>query len=155
MANYHIDNKTPQYLEEFNFHPVLFNKGGSQSDRIRVELISKNTEVEILDEPKLIHQMESGAIHQKTSFRLRSLNPHLRKSDLKLLVEYDGRNDWSGAMRTTSQVFISPDCPPGHKIRFYGEYDVPYIGDIPRDNQGAHSFITKTRYVYFDVLVSE
>lgn len=64
-----------------------------------------------------------------------------------------GRNDWSGAQRLTSQVQISPDCPDGHEIAFYGIYEYPKTGNTRRDSHGAHSFIKETKRVSFKVKV--
>ncbi|SDH47711.1 Putative esterase [Dyadobacter soli] len=66
-----------------------------------------------------------------------------------------GRNDWSGAQRLTSQVQISPDCPDGHEIRFYGIYEYPKNGNTRRDSHGAHSFIRETKRVAFTVKVKK
>lgn len=66
-----------------------------------------------------------------------------------------GRNDWSGAQRLTSQVQISPDCPDGHEIAFYGIYEYPKTGNTRRDSHGAHSFIRETRRVSFTVKVKK
>ncbi|WP_439556604.1 hypothetical protein, partial [Dyadobacter sp.] len=63
------------------------------------------------------------------------------------------RADWSGAQRLTSQVQISPDCPDGHEITFYGIYDYPKTGNTRRDSHGAHSFIRETKRVSFKVKV--
>lgn len=68
-------------------------------------------------------------------------------------IKFNARNDWSGALRSTSEVYIKPDCPPGHIIKFYGEYDYPNKGNIPRDNQGAMSFIHEERRVFLNVKV--
>lgn len=66
-----------------------------------------------------------------------------------------GRNDWSGAQRLTSQVQISPDCPDGHEIAFYGIYEYPKTGNTRRDSHGAHSFIRETRRVALTVKVKK
>jgi hypothetical protein len=67
--------------------------------------------------------------------------------------QYNNRNDWSGAMRITSESYIKPDCPKGHIIKFYGEYDDPKKGDIPRDKQGAHSFTHEKKRVSVEIKV--
>ncbi len=68
-------------------------------------------------------------------------------------MKFNNRNDWSGAMRSTSEIYIKPTCPDGHVINFYGEYDYPAIGDIRRDNQAATSFIKYKKRVSFKVKV--
>jgi hypothetical protein len=56
-------------------------------------------------------------------------------------LHFNKRNDWSGSVRSTSEIYIKPTCPNGHVIQFYGEYDFPATGNIPRDKQAATSFI--------------
>ena len=57
------------------------------------------------------------------------------------------RPDWSGTARRVSEAYIREDCPPGHEIVFHGVYDFQRVGDLPRDRQGAHSFIYETKRV--------
>ncbi|MBT3266428.1 hypothetical protein HN371_04695 [Candidatus Poribacteria bacterium] len=63
------------------------------------------------------------------------------------------RPDWSGTARRVSEVYIREDCPPGHEIMFHGVYDFQKVGDMPRDRQGAHSFVYETRRVRLTVPV--
>jgi enterochelin esterase-like enzyme len=67
--------------------------------------------------------------------------------------KFNNRNDWSGAMRATSEIFIRKECPDQHLIRLYGEFDYPAEGNIPRDKQAATSFIHLVKRVYFSVRV--
>jgi predicted alpha/beta superfamily hydrolase len=73
--------------------------------------------------------------------------------DAKEEQQYNNRNDWSGAMRITSESYIKPGCPKGHVIKFYGEYDYPKKGNIPRDKQAAHSFIHGKKRVSVEIRV--
>ncbi|WPP52942.1 alpha/beta hydrolase [Catalinimonas niigatensis] len=83
--------------------------------------------------------------------KLFTTDPYVDWQNRKL--KYFSRNDWSGTQRPASELYISPDCPDGHKITLYGIYDFPKAGNIPRDNQGALSFIHETRRVSFTVEV--
>jgi len=69
--------------------------------------------------------------------------------------KFNNRNDWSGAMRATSEIFIRKECPDQHLIRLYGEFDYPAEGNISRDKQGATSFIHLTKRVSFSVRVQK
>ncbi|MGV8133845.1 MAG: alpha/beta hydrolase [Mangrovibacterium sp.] len=69
--------------------------------------------------------------------------------------KFNNRNDWSGAMRATSELFIRKECPDQHLIRLYGEFDYPAEGNIPRDKQGATSFIHLVKRVSFTVRISK
>lgn len=85
--------------------------------------------------------------------RLYTDDPYVDPS--KSRMKFHGRNDWSGAMRSTSEVYIKPECPAGHTIKFYGVYDYPNKGNIPRDRQGALSFIHEKKQVFLHVKVGQ
>ncbi len=78
-------------------------------------------------------------------------DPYVDKA--KSSIKYNFRNDWSGAMRSTSEIKIKSNCPSGHIIQFFGEFDYPNEGNIRRDNQAATSFIHRKQRVTFRVEV--
>jgi S-formylglutathione hydrolase FrmB len=62
------------------------------------------------------------------------------------------RDTYIGNMRPTSEVFISPDCPEGHEIKFQGVYDFQKRGSPVGNFQAAHSFIHETHRVQFQLV---
>jgi len=65
------------------------------------------------------------------------------------------RDTYIGNMRPTSEVFIHPDCPVGHKIEFHGVYDFQKRGSPAGNYQAAHSFVHETHRVHFQVTVNK
>jgi hypothetical protein len=65
------------------------------------------------------------------------------------------RDTYIGNMRPTSEVFIHPDCPEGHKIEFHGVYDFQKRGSPAGNYQAAHSFIHETHRVHFQVTINK
>ena len=52
MANYKMDEKLPQAWQKITLIPILFNKGGSIVDSIKVDLISQDEDLEVLTRAK-------------------------------------------------------------------------------------------------------
>lgn len=65
------------------------------------------------------------------------------------------RNTYTGTMRPTSEVYISPECPDGHEIEFQGIYDFQKRGNPAGNFQAAHSFVHETHRVRLKLKVSE
>lgn len=78
-------------------------------------------------------------------------DPYIDQS--KTSMKYSERNDWSGSMRMTSELYVKPDCPDGHVIKLFGYYDYALPGNIPRDKQASQSFIHEIKKVSFSVTV--
>lgn len=85
--------------------------------------------------------------------RLYTDDPYIDKNQTTL--KYSSRNDWSGAMRETSEIYIKSDCPKGHIINLYGTYDYPLPGNISRDKQGAQSFVHEIKRVSLKIIVGD
>jgi hypothetical protein len=65
------------------------------------------------------------------------------------------RDTYIGNMRPTSEVYIDPDCPVGHKIEFQGKYDFQKRGNPAGNFQASQSFVHETHRVNFHVEVSK
>ncbi len=71
----------------------------------------------------------------------------------KTSLKYSERDDWSGSMRLTSELYVKPDCPTGHVIKLFGVYDYQLPGNISRDSQASQSFIHEINKVSLAVTV--
>ena len=65
------------------------------------------------------------------------------------------RDTYIGNMRPTSEVFIHPDCPDGHTIKFQGKYDFQKRGNPAGNFQASQSFVHETQRVSFKVRVKQ
>lgn len=93
MATYTLDRKMPGVGDIVSLSPLLFNKGGSAVDSVRIELIAQDEEVEVIDPAIAIGKIAEGALHEKTAFKIRARNANLDRAKLKLMLTYNGKKD--------------------------------------------------------------
>ena len=85
--------------------------------------------------------------------KLYSDDPNIDKSKENQI--WSLRDTYIGNMRPTSEVYIRPDCPEGHKIEFQGRYDFQKRGNPAGNFQASQSFVHETHRVNFQVMVSK
>ncbi|SKB70600.1 alpha/beta hydrolase [Dyadobacter psychrophilus] len=93
MATYTLDRKMPGIADIVSLSPLLFNKGGTAVDSIRIELIAQNEEVEVIDPAITIGKIAQGTLYEKTAFKIRARNASLDRAKLKLVLTYHGKKD--------------------------------------------------------------
>jgi hypothetical protein len=93
LADYRLDNSFPRAMEVISLTPLLFNKGGELVDVVEAKLVSLDEDLEVIDDQAETGHIQSGAMYDKISFRIRSRAIDLDRAKLKLILKYDDRED--------------------------------------------------------------